>query len=156
MMWRILACAVAAGVALGGGPAFAARDELKIGVSQFPSNMHPAVEPTVVKSYVRNMALRQLTGWDKDWKLGCILCTELPTIENGLAKIEDRSDGTKGMAVTFKLPPDLKWADGVPVTAKDVVFSWELGKSPESGFYRSDIYTRVERIDTPDDHTAIM
>ena len=156
MMWRILAGAVAVGVALAGGSAFAARDELKIGVAQFPSNMHPAVEPTVVKSYVRNMALRQLTAWNKDWKLGCILCTELPTIENGLAKIEDRSDGTKGMAVTFKLPPDLKWADGVPVTAKDVVFSWELGKSPESGFYHADLYTRVDSIDTPDDHTAIM
>ncbi|MBV8653592.1 MAG: peptide ABC transporter substrate-binding protein, partial [Alphaproteobacteria bacterium] len=89
MMWRILAGAVAVGVALTGGSAFAARDELKIGVAQFPSNMHPAVEPTVVKSYVRNMALRQLTGWNKDWKLGCLLCTELPTIENGLAKIED-------------------------------------------------------------------
>jgi peptide/nickel transport system substrate-binding protein len=155
-MWRIVASAVLVGVALTGGPAFAARDELKIGVAQFPSNMHPAVEPTVVKSYVRNMALRQLTGWNKDWKLGCILCTELPTIENGLAKIEDRSDGSKGMAVTFKLPPDLKWADGVPVTAKDVVFSWELGKSPESGFYHADLYTRVDSIDTPDDHTAIM
>ncbi len=155
-MWRILASAVVVSVALTGGPAFAARDELKIGVAQFPSNMHPAVEPTVVKSYVRNMALRQLTGWNKDWKLGCILCTELPTIENGLAKIEDRADGTKGMAVTFKLPPDLKWADGVPVTAKDVVFSWELGMSPESGFYHADLYTRVERIETPDDHTAIM
>jgi peptide/nickel transport system substrate-binding protein len=154
--WRIIACAIVASIGLVGAPAFAARDELKIGVAQFPSNMHPAVEPTVIKAYVRNMALRQLTAWDKDWKLGCLLCTELPTIENGLAKIEERSDGTKGMAVTFKLPPDLKWADGVPVTVKDVLFSWELGKSPESGFYRSDLYTRVERIDTPDDHTAIM
>ncbi|MBV8651452.1 MAG: peptide ABC transporter substrate-binding protein, partial [Alphaproteobacteria bacterium] len=48
------------------------------------------------------------------------------------------------------------WADGVPVTATDVVFSWELGKSPESGFYHADLYTRVDSIDTPDDHTAIM
>jgi len=111
--------------------------------------MHPAIEPTVVKSYVRNMALRQLTAWNKDWKLGCLLCTELPTIENGLAKIEDRPDGSKGMAVTFKLQPDLKWGDGVPVTAKDVVFSWELGKSPESGFTNADLFTRVDKITRP-------
>ena len=71
MKWRILACAVVAIAGLGIAPALAARDELKIGVAQFPSNMHPAVEPTVVKSYVRNMALRQLTAWNKDWKLGC-------------------------------------------------------------------------------------
>src|SRR5262249_2885907 len=117
---------------------------------------HPAMEPTVVKSYVRNMALRQLTAWDKDWKLGCLLCTELPDLENGGAKIEDRPDGTKGMTVIWKLPAALKWADGVPGTAKDVSFSWEVGKSPESGFYKSDVYTRVDKLETPDDHTVIM
>ena len=152
----ILAGVAVAALALIGNPAFAAHDELKIGVAQFPPNMHPAIEPTVVKSYVRNMALRQLTAWNKDWKLGCLLCTELPTIENGLAKIENRPDGSKGMAVTFKLQPDLKWGDGVPVTAKDVVFSWELGKSPESGFTNADLFTRVDKIDTPDDHTVVM
>jgi len=154
--WKLLAGAATIGVSLLAIPAQAAKTELVIGVAQFPSNMHPAIEPTVVKSYVRNMALRQITAYDKDWKLGCLLCTELPTIENGLAKIEDRPDGTKGMSVTIKMQPDLKWADGVPVTAKDVAFSWELGKSPESGFYRSDIYSRVERLDTPDDHTVVM
>lgn len=156
MNWKLLAGAATIGVSLLAIPAQAAKTELVIGVAQFPSNMHPAIEPTVVKSYVRNMALRQITAYDKDWKLGCLLCTELPTIENGLAKIEDRPDGTKGMSVTIKMQPDLKWADGVPVTAKDVAFSWELGKSPESGFYRSDIYSRVERLDTPDDHTVVM
>jgi peptide/nickel transport system substrate-binding protein len=154
--WKLLAGAATVGVSLLAIPAQAAKTELVIGVAQFPSNMHPAIEPTVVKSYVRNMALRQITAYDKDWKLGCLLCTELPTIENGLAKIEDRPDGTKGMSVTIKMQPDLKWADGVPVTAKDVAFSWELGKSPESGFYRSDIYSRVDRLDTPDDHTVVM
>ena len=161
MIWGHLGGATVVGVVLVGGglfggPAFAAKEELTIGVAQFPSNMHPAIEPTVVKAYVRNMALRQLTGWNKDWKLGCILCTELPTIENGLAKIEDRPDGSKGMAVTFKLPPDLKWGDGVPVTAKDVVFSWELGKNPEASFTNADVYTRADRLETPDDHTVIM
>lgn len=156
MDWKLLAGAATIGVSLLAIPAQAAKTELVIGVAQFPSNMHPAIEPTVVKSYVRNMALRQITAYDKDWKLGCLLCTELPTIENGLAKIEDRPDGTKGMSVTIKMQPDLKWADGVPVTAKDVAFSWELGKSPEFGFYRSDIYSRVDRLDTPDDHTVVM
>jgi peptide/nickel transport system substrate-binding protein len=154
--WKLLVGAATVGVSLLAIPAQAAKIELVIGVAQFPSNMHPAIEPTVVKSYVRNMALRQITAYDKDWKLGCLLCTELPTIENGLAKIEDRPDGTKGMSVTIKMQPDLKWADGVAVTSKDIAFSWELGKSPESGFYRSDIYSRIDRLDTPDDHTAVM
>jgi peptide/nickel transport system substrate-binding protein len=153
---RYLIGAAIVGIAVLGNPALGARDELTIGVAQFPSNMHPAIEPTVVKSYVRNMALRQFTGWDKDWTLGCILCSELPTIENGLAKIEDRADGSKGMAVTFKLPSNLKWGDGVPVTAKDVAFSWELGKNPEASFTNADLYTRVDRLETPDDFTVIM
>ena len=30
---------------------------------------------------------------DADWKNTCLLCTDLPTLENGLARREDRPDG---------------------------------------------------------------
>ena len=60
-----------------------AKDDLVIGVAQFPSSLHPAIDAEVVKAYVLGFAIRPITAFDKDWKNSCLLCTELPTIENG-------------------------------------------------------------------------
>ncbi len=133
-----------------------AKDDLVIGVAQFPSSLNPNIDSEVVKAYVLDFAIRPITAFDKDWKNSCLLCTELPTLENGLAKLEDQPDGTKGMAVTLKLKPDLKWGDGVPVTTKDLMFTWKLGLDPASGFSNNHPWNRATKIDVVDDHTAVL
>jgi peptide/nickel transport system substrate-binding protein len=138
------------------GEAHAAKDQLIIGVAQFPSTLHPNIDAEVIKSYTLNFVIRQITAYDPGWKNSCLICAELPTIANGLAKIEDRPDGTKGMAVTIKLKPDLKWADGVKVTAKDLAFTWELGRDPKTGFSNNHPWTRADKVDVVDDTTAIL
>src|SRR3954471_4624914 len=117
-----------------GGPALASRDQLVIGVAQFPSSLHPNIDAEVIKSYTLGFVIRQITAYDKDWKNSCLVCAELPTIENGLAKIEDKPGGAKGMAVTIKLKPGLKWGDGEKVTTRDLEFTWRLARDPKSGF----------------------
>ncbi|HEV2675806.1 MAG TPA: peptide ABC transporter substrate-binding protein [Aliidongia sp.] len=137
-------------------PAFAAKDTLTIGIAQFPSSLHPDIDAEVVKKYADGFVIRQITAFDKDWKNSCLLCTELPTIQNGLAKIEDLPDGKKGIAVTIKLKPDLKWSDGVPVTTKDLAFTFKVGKDPNSGFSNVNRWDRATKIDVVDDHTAVI
>jgi peptide/nickel transport system substrate-binding protein len=64
-----------------------------------------------------------LAGWAADGTLVPILAAEIPSIENrGLA--ED------GRSVTWKLKRDVKWHDGEPFTADDVVFNWEYARDP--------------------------
>ena len=58
--------------------------------------------------------------------------------------------------MTLKLKPDLKWADGVPVTAKDIEFTWRVGKDPNSGFSNTNAWSRTTAVDVVDDHTAVM
>src|SRR5882757_2471022 len=89
-----------------------AKDDLVIGVAQFPSSLHPDIDAEVIKAYVLAFALRPVSAFDQDWKNTCMLCAEPPDAENGLAKLEDTPAGGKGMAVTIKLKPGLKWADG--------------------------------------------
>ena len=55
----------------------AARDELVIGISQYPSNFNPNIDSMMAKSYVLAMARRPFTAYDADWNLICMLCTEL-------------------------------------------------------------------------------
>lgn len=128
-------------------PAFAEppmRNTLTIGLSQYPSTFHPLFDAMVAKSYILGMAQRPLTIYDADWKLICALCTDVPTYDNGRAEKWIKPDGKTGIAATYTIRPDAVWGDGVPVTSKDIVFAWEVGKHPDAGvdnraFFAEDI-----------------
>ena len=99
-MWTLLPALLSSLVLLFGAPARAERDTLTIGISQFPESFHPGIESMVVKAYVLGLARRPFTVYDADWKLVCMLCVALPTIENGLAPPETTPDGKPGIAMT--------------------------------------------------------
>src|SRR5204862_7562581 len=135
-------------------PAVAAEHTtLTIGLIQFPSTLNPNIDAMAAKSYVLGMARRPFTVYDADWKLMCLLCTQLPSIENGLAVPVDLPDGKKGIDITLTIRPDATWADGVPVTTADVKFTYEVGRNPQSGISNGELYRRVIGIDVKDDKT---
>jgi peptide/nickel transport system substrate-binding protein len=129
------------------------KDELVIGITQFPSTFHPLFDPMWTKTYILGMAQRPLVTYDKDWKLVCMLCTELPTIENGRLKPVDLPDGKKGAEITYTIRADAKWGNGQPVTSADVVFAWEVGRHPDVGAVSGEYYRRATKIDVRDDKT---
>ena len=135
---------------------YAARDTLVIGISQFPQNFNPNIESMLAKSYVLAMTRRPITVYNPDWKLICLLCTELPTYENGRAKDEKTADGKDGIAVTYSLLPQAVWGDGTPITVKDVLFTWNAGRHPKSGFGNSELFERITAIDVIDDKTFTL
>jgi len=109
----------------------ASHRELVIGMTQFPSTMHPHIDAMLAKSYVNGMVNRPITTYSPEWELICMLCVELPTLENGLAEIEPLPEGVgpegedEGVALRVTLHPEATWGDGTPVTADDVIFTWE-------------------------------
>ncbi len=133
-----------------------AKDELTIGMTQFPATLHPMIDSMAAKSYVLAMARRPLTTYDKDWKLVCLMCVELPTVENGGARRVALPDGKEGMEVTFRIHPDAKWADGTPVTAADAILTWEIGRHPRSGVTSGEGFRRMLRIEAPDPKTIVI
>ena len=138
---------LAGGVSLGtmGAPAAmaaTAKQELTIGISQFPSTLHPLFDAMVAKSLILSAGLRPVTVHDPDWKPICLICTELPSFENGLAKRETRTDGSKGIAATYKIKQGLSWDDGTPVTVDDIIFGWEVGKHPASGVSNGEFFSK--------------
>ncbi len=139
-----------------GGTAWAAHETLTIGVSQFPPNFNPLINATAAKAYVHGMVLRPFTEYDKEWKLICMLCTELPTMDNGKAVEEKTADGKRGVALTYTIRPDAKWGDGTPVTTADVTFTWEVGKNAQSGVSDAELFRRITAIDVKDDQTFTL
>ena len=129
------------------GEARAGRDQLVIGMTQFPSTFNPVIDSMLAKSYVLAMTRRPLVVYDGDWALTCLLCVELPTIENGMARREVLADGGDGMALDYEIRPLATWGDGTPVTTEDVLFSWRVGKHPLTGVADRDAYERIIAID---------
>ena len=146
-MFRRLIPVLAAALLFAAGDARAAREELVIGMTQFPSTFSPVIESMLAKSYILAMTRRDFVTYDVGWALTCLLCVELPTIENGLARRETFADGRTGMALDYEIQPGATWGDGTPVTTEDVLFSWEVGKHPLSGVANRDFYERITAID---------
>jgi peptide/nickel transport system substrate-binding protein len=83
-----------------------------------------------------------LAGWDGDGNLVPVLAAEIPSKENdGLT--ED------GLSVVWKLKKGVKWHDGAPFTADDVVFTWEYARNPETAAVTIASYkdVKVEKVD---------
>ncbi len=132
------------------------KDELVIGIAQFPSTFQPNIDPSLAKTYVLAMTRRPFTIYDKNWKLVCMLCTQLPTIENGLAKPEKTPEGKRGIAVTYTIRGDATWGDTVPVTTRDVLFTWKVGRHPKSGVGNMEFYRSLYKIDVRDERTFTL
>jgi peptide/nickel transport system substrate-binding protein len=83
-----------------------------------------------------------LAGWDGDGNPVPVLAAEIPSKDNdGLA--ED------GLSVVWKLKRGVKWHDGMPFTADDVVFTWEYARTPATAAVTIASYKdiKVEKID---------
>ena len=144
-----------AALTVGIAPAMA-KDELVIGMTQYPSTFNPNIGSMLAKSIVLNMTARPMTAYGPDWKVMCILCTELPTIENGKAVIEEYEPGKRGIAVTFTIPAKATWGDGTPVSTRDVLFTIEVGKHPQAGITAQEGYRRIRNVTVIDDKTFTL
>ncbi len=83
-----------------------------------------------------------LARWDPDGNLVPVLAAEIPDAKNGGVAAD-------GKSVTWKLKPDVKWHDGRPFTADDVVFNGQYAADPATAATTIGSYedVRVEKID---------
>jgi peptide/nickel transport system substrate-binding protein len=156
MIRRLLSTVLALGALASPAAVMAqAKEELVVTMTQMPGTWNPIISSMLAKSLIANMTARPVTAYDADWKLVCLVCTELPTIENGKARVVDLADGKKGMKIDVELR-DMRWGDGTPVSAKDVAFTLEVGQHPLSGVASSEGYKRIIKLDVKDDRRFTM
>jgi len=94
-----------------------------------------------------SLILEPLMSYMPDATVIPTLVTEVPTVENGLLA-QDLS------SVTYKLLPDVKWSDGQPFTAKDVVFTWQWIMNPDNGSVSIESYRPIVNAEAIDDLTV--
>jgi peptide/nickel transport system substrate-binding protein len=83
------------------------------------------------------------------------LAVEIPSVDRGTWKVNP--DGT--METTYRLRTDALWHDGTPFTSKDVAFGVRAQIDPRvdvNPSFRALMSGGADRVDTPDDHTAVI
>ncbi|MEM8963912.1 MAG: ABC transporter substrate-binding protein [Acidobacteriota bacterium] len=74
------------------------------------------------------------------------------TFEPQLAERWEFSDDRS--TLTFFLRDDVQWSDGVPLTARDVRFSWEAQTHPEVNWPMAQVKEKITDVEVIDDHTV--
>ena len=88
-----------------------------------------------------------LMSYAPDGSLIPRLVTHVPTVANGLLS----ADLTQ---VTYTLSPGITWSDGEPLTAEDIVFTWQWLVDPANPTAAVGQYEAIGQIEAVDDLTA--
>jgi peptide/nickel transport system substrate-binding protein len=121
-------------------------------IPEDPPNFNAAVADTGYDALVMELVMLGVADVDSKGNVFPELAAELPSIENGSVVI-DEEEWT--MDVTWKLRDDIFWADGEPVTADDVIFTWDAITDPEMGIWVAGVdYT--DSIEKVDDYTFVV
>src|SRR6516164_4843482 len=115
---------------------------LKVLWWQAPTLLNPHFAVGTKDQEAARIFYEPLAGWDAEGNLVPMLAAEIPDTENdGLSR--------DGLTVTWKLKPNVRWHDGKPFTADDVVFNWEYSADPATAAVTNGTYKdiTVEKVD---------
>ena len=120
---------------------------LRLLYSRIPVTLNPHLATGIQDFEASRIVYEPLASYDETGTLVPLLAAEIPSVENG-GVAED------GTSVTWKLRPDVKWADGESFTAEDVVFTHAFIANPEVGATTAQNYEAIEGVEAIDEHTV--
>lgn len=123
------------------------KDELRLLLWQAPTTLNPHLASGIKDQTASRISYEPLASFDQAGTLVPFLAAEIPSLDNGGVAAD-------GKSVTWKLKPDVAWSDGVPFTAKDVLFTYQFITNPDVGSSSATSYKTVESVEVIDDHTV--
>jgi len=109
-------------------------------------NPHLFTETTL--GYISQMTQAYLVRYDAQNKPYPELLTVVPTQANGgISKYGD--------TITWHLRKGVRWSDGAPFTADDVVFSTQVVLNPANNEVGRDGWNLIAKVDEPDKYTVV-
>ncbi|MDQ2817830.1 MAG: peptide ABC transporter substrate-binding protein [Candidatus Eremiobacteraeota bacterium] len=114
-----------------------------------PDNMNPIVGNQQVEVDLSMFWAGYLFNWKDTNEFEPELATQVPTLQNGgIAK--------DGLAITYHLRKGVKWQDGAPFNADDVIYTFQQIMNRNNNVASRVGYELVERIDKKDDYTITV
>lgn len=123
--------------------------QLKYGSLQEPNTLNPLLSDLLATAEVGRMVFSGLviTGEKGEWLPD--LAVAVPTSANGGVSPD-------GLKVTYHLRQGVTWHDGIPFTAEDVKFTWQLIMNRKVNVVSREGYDRISAVDTPDPYTVVI
>lgn len=122
-------------------------DTLRLLYWQAPNMLNPYFAKGIKDWAACRITYEPLASFDKDGKMIPFLASEIPSLENG-------GVASDGKSVTWKLRQGIRWSDGAPFTASDVLFTYEFVSNRETESTISVVYDAIERVEVVDDYTV--
>ena len=113
---------------------------------QGPTLLNPHFAQGLKDQDASRIFYEPLAAWDGEGNLVPILAAEIPSLENGGVARDGRS-------VTWKLKRNVRWHDGKPFTAADVVFNAQYAADPATAAVTLGVYRDV-KAHALDDYTV--
>ncbi len=139
---RLSLLALAAGLMLAGGAAFAQRSDVVVGMQLEPPNLDPtAGAAAAIDEVVYANVFEGLTRFAEDGSI-------LPALAESWTVAPD------GLSWEFQLHPGVTFQDGTPMTAEDVVFSFDRAMAPDSTNAQKQLFAGINEVTAIDDTTV--
>jgi len=113
---------------------------LKLLYWQAPTIVNPHLAQGVKDSHASRLCLEPLLTANAAGVFTPVLAAEVPSRANGGLSAD-------GKSVTYKLKQGVKWADGRPFTADDVVFTYQFINNKESAATSYATYATIEKVE---------
>ena len=120
---------------------------LKLLYWQAPTIVNPHLSQGVKDYHASRVCLEPLLTVNAAGVFAPVLAAEVPSRANGGLAVD-------GKSVTYKLKPGIKWGDGRPFTAADVVFTYQFVINKESGATTYAAYATIDKVEAPDPSTV--
>jgi len=123
--------------------------ELNVLYWQAPSTMNPYLSGGTKEIEAASVTIEPLARYDQDGNMVPWLVDEIPTVANGGVS-EDLTQ------ITWVLSEGIMWSDGTPLTAEDVVFTWQYCTDPEGGCASVQKFEDVANVEAVDERTVVV
>jgi peptide/nickel transport system substrate-binding protein len=124
-----------------------AGDTLTLLFFQAPTMLNPHLSSGTKDLSASRITYEPLASFNAEGEMVPFLAAEVPSVANGGVAADGRS-------MTWKLKKGVRWADGEPFTADDVLFTFEYIVNPEVRSTSLAAYTAIERVEVIDDTTV--
>jgi len=122
---------------------------LRWGLANEPDTLNPLVGTSAIDVDVSMFWAGYLYNWNDKSEFEPELAERVPTLANG-------DIARNGLAIVYHLRRGVKWQDGAPFTADDVIFTWQQVMNPRNFVGTRLGYDDVAAIDKRDDHTIVV
>lgn len=116
---------------------------------QAVSIINPYLSTGTKDYHAGSLVLEPLFHYDAQANPVPVLAEDIPTLENGGVS-EDM------LSITWTLKEGVLWSDGTPLTAEDLVFTWQYCVHPDTGCSSLSSFDNVANVEAVDDRTVLI